>query len=57
MTYCCIGTYCVQTAAWLALLLNKLNEDEMGGACSKYGERQTCAGFWWGVDEQGYVER
>jgi len=33
-----------------------MNEDEMGGACSKYGGRETYAGFWWGVDEQGCVE-
>ena len=29
----------------------------MGGACSTYGERRTCTGFWWGcLRERDHLE-
>jgi hypothetical protein len=27
---------------------DKIEKIEMGGACSTYGGRQRCTGFWWG---------
>jgi len=28
--------------------MEKIEKNEMGGACSTYGEGEVCTGFWWG---------
>jgi hypothetical protein len=27
---------------------DEIEKNEMGGACSMYGGRELCTGFWWG---------
>jgi len=32
---------------------NQINKNEMGGACSTYGDKEVHTGFWWGDLREG----